>query len=272
MPGLYYFIPEAERASVDLFSQYGLAQSLGQTGWIQRHCTGGPDDKPGVFLVRQASCADRPGYFPDEQSWQKCANGLGIGWDRSRRPPPEELKRPNQVGGHKVRLLDGHQWLMPVLRSTLRGSMLPHGLVMDAAGKWSRRPLKVYAALHDQAESLWSRFQWEIEARNADEQQVEQPKRPQGAMLVEDLPGFAVRCLSVNYHVADWEVSAMGLLSDQLVYEICEAAMDIPAIVEVLEAMQDAKKKGSPASTPGVLPSSVGAEDSNLDTSPATPT
>ena len=86
----------------------------------RRDCTSGPGGLGGVIY---SDGSGRTGYYPDVQDWSES----GLFWIGVDRDPvtPESLERAEMIGGHYVRLEDGHDWLIPVARCFPIGSRLP---------------------------------------------------------------------------------------------------------------------------------------------------
>jgi len=189
------------------------------------------------------------GYYPDRQTWRcnvatpdRCNDEVWTGLWNERRPRGEELLRRDALNGHRVRLGDGAEWLIPVARKLVQQNgetrfynALPHAMDLDGDGRWTQRRIV------DEYVRLWliaARF-WDVYVAAADEENA--TDRP--SMSDEEIYVAATDALTVNYHVSAHEVAMLGLLIDVRAGEILKAVIDVPALHEW------SKKKAAAAPT-----------------------
>lgn len=203
---------------------------------------GGPDGGSGVIVAR-SEFADRVGFYPDAQTWKKAPGGrYWIGWSKESSPGPDALARPNLLRGHRVKLADGNDWMIPVARAWSEQSQggapyiaLPRVRELNAEGQWANGAvLPDYRDLWDMACRWWDTWM-EICA------EIEQDSV---TLSFNDETDFAVAALCANYHVDRLEASVLGLLTDASVIEILGALIDWPTIV-AWQAKKNSQPDGS---------------------------
>ena len=141
-------------------------------------------------------------YAPDWQQWAPVAGGLFIGYEIGDRPRPIDVQRTKLLDGHAVRLSDGHDWTVPILR-TIEGYL--HVPATSPLGE-------MLGVLY---ESLAGRITGQV---NVD-------------LRGKPLLAAAVLALGRNYRVDLWEWQALGLGKNGDLGEILSAAIDVPALL-----------------------------------------
>lgn len=248
MAGLLYFLPKGRDAEEFIAARRAV---WGVGGFDRRHVSAGPDGGEGQILsLADQKNAARVGYYPSEQEWHKTpAADWWIGWSLAERPRPQDLQRPDSLPGHNVRLEDGQEWTVPVVRFINGVIALPQRLVLDDQGNVARAPLDRYANLTRIALEIWEKVAAAAEGL--------------GVLRVEW--EYAVAALAANYRLGGEEISALGLLTDANVAAVLLALIDWPRLLAMLEA-SDSKKASSGAST------ASGETDSPPDTPQVAPT
>ena len=231
MNGILYYLPEAERPNVNQ-----TVEALGIPAGESMSVAGvgdGPGGKPGLVI---GFGDDRVGYYADDQTWHPAAGGdYWIGWNE--KPEPGDLERSELIAGHEVEL-EGGKWVIPVARSEVQGSMLPHRMVLNEEGEWTHRPLEAYSKIQGHAERVWEQMMQQVEASANDG-----PDDDFEPMTDKEVAEIAVEALAVNYRVSRWEVSALGLLTNAKALEICRALVDWPTVVKMMNEYQESKQK-----------------------------
>lgn len=262
-----YYLPGLQTPPTEaLIKSEGLAPSVGD-GCRSRGTDSGPDSTAGQVVAPAGEAGI--GYWPDRQTWMKCGS-YWIGWENGKQPGPEDLKREELIEGEMVKMGDGREWLIPMIRSTIRGTCLPQGLVLNEEGEWSPRPMKVYQELSADAERLWEWFELAIVGDESLPTEADKDKIVQAS--TEELADIVCHAMSVNYKVARSEVSALGLLNDFTIVAACRAIVDWASLVKMGKALerQNAGKQEAPTSdTPST---DVGAKGSSPTISPPLPT
>lgn len=242
MNGFLYYIPgqpEATPESVGLEATFaGASVPSGEvTG------SGGPDGNHGkVYALGDTVC----GYYPDTQEWRKCG-AFWLGWYRDETPGPQVLERNELIGGHRVKLCDGNEWLVPVARSFPNGTCLPERILIGPDGEWIKEIIPEYVAMSQKAEVIWKSAESTGEFTETFEESAD----------------MALMALSINYRIGRHEVGALELFTTQNLSDVLLALVDWPTVEWLLK--EDSKKKelGSP-------PSGDGSPGPN--TSPPSPT
>lgn len=266
MLGFLYFIPGAHGASAEALDAAGLAHLKGlsiESGQIDRGPAGGG------LLIRIASKGRAPAlrYDGDAQIWRKCGGGrFWLGYNRDHPPTPEDLARPDTIGGHLVTLEDGNKWLIPVARVAATGASPLFKLDLDDEGEWiAGDPIDRLAALTVDAQEIWQQL---VDA-------VEGGENASGVMqlTVKTEADIGIRALAVNYYLGRFEVAALGLLSNRVTGSIAMALIDWPTIESEAAAQKktevEEKTSGDARDASGT---SCGSEDSPEGMNRPTPT
>ena len=262
-----YYLPGLQTPPTEaLIKSEGLTPSVGD-GCRSRGTDSGPDSTAGQVIAPAGEAGI--GFWPDRQTWMKCG-GYWIGWENGKQPGPEDLKREELVEGEMVKMGDGHEWLIPMIRSTIRGTCLPQGHVLNEDGEWSARPMKVYQELSADAERLWQWFELEIVGDDSLPTDAEKDKIAPPS--TQELADIVCHALSVNYKVGRADVSALGLLDDLTIISACRAIVDWASLVKMSMALKRQNAGKQEASTSDTPPIGVGAKDSCQTISPPLPT
>ncbi|RLC35985.1 hypothetical protein DRH27_05955, partial [Candidatus Falkowbacteria bacterium] len=147
-----YYLPGVDVSAIakhdgidrDLLRANGLAYLV--DGAIDEHIltseiVGGPDKGRGSLVCIQCGTS-RPvrfGYFPDGQTWTEPTIGspAWIGVDDCSPVKPDDImsRAPGDIAaGFHVRLADGNQWNIPILRRPDGSTSLPAAYFTDRGG------------------------------------------------------------------------------------------------------------------------------------------
>ena len=200
----------------------------------------GPDGQAGLMLTPPQSDGGRTlcGYYPERQTWRAC-QGFWLGFDTADKPGPADLARDETVGGYRVELGGGQEWVVPIARRWPEGTGLTRTLALDAEGKLGGEILERYRGLWDRATLVWDKFHAAATAT---------PENEAVELTFNEREEWdiAVAALSANYKVGPWEVSALGLLDDRTVGLVLNRLIDLPAYMQHrLAELAAAKKKYS---------------------------
>ncbi len=247
MAGFLYFLPGADRApGLDELDAAGLAYAFDRKP-AARQVTAGPDRLAGWICADEGSVPiAQTGYYADRQTWRKIpGREAWIGRYQDVPIAPEDLARPEQLGGHLVTLADGREWLVPVARGAAdeAGQLvwynpLPHTSKLDDAGRWVRGDVV------DRYRPLWElAVEWDNALASALAQTDDDAQDDDRVSLIiefENVHPAAVRALAFNYRIGDCEADALGLLTEKLAAEVLGATVDLPTRLEII------KKKHTP--------------------------
>lgn len=250
-----YFLEGAQRPADVRDDSLGLRYAFDATDRFatQFVAVGPVEGAAGGLLFAQVDPTDPAAMAafklqPDSQTWARMAdcggpdNGARIwfGFDAADPPGPEDLARPEPVGGYFIPLADGRPWLVPTARLFPEGTELPESLAIGPEGKLIRRPLPAFRELCRDADRVWAAAVGQAEG-DADAPGID-----------DDVDGFriAAAAMAVNYRVSLAEVSALGLLTTANLPRVLQAFVDFPEYAKVELARRAAAQKKTPADTP----------------------
>lgn len=203
----------------------------------------GPGGQSGLMVqALPARCPVplRVGYFPKQQTWHErpCGADCWVGIDQEFPPTPAELLIPEQPRGHRVRLGDGQEYRVPILRSPfardqMGRSQLPRAFGWDSRGQFVVTRKQSADELWEKSAAVWDHF---FDRENHPGIELE---------LVTDL---AVRTLGMQYRIGPIEQQLLGLIDGDNWSQVCEALLDVPLVEEALgvDASGSAQKKTEP--------------------------
>lgn len=193
----------------------------------------GPDGQRGhVFALQEPPGfqGERPrvGYYVDRQAWKLAYNrSLWVGWETAKPPKPVDLQRKDIVTGHRVRMLDGNDWLVPVARQLTGTPAVGRVFGLDGAGNNGRTVHAKHAALWDLAKRIWDTMFTEADDHIGD----------------DDCLTAVSLALSINYRLGEQELRALELVSDEELAQCVRAIVDYPTLEAFLREQDAAQKK-----------------------------
>jgi len=247
MAGFLYFKPNhlTPLAPADI-KAWGLGYAF--TGPLA-HCVcqrNTPNGQPGTVFAD----AHRMGELAiamdmAQQDWRPMPGGdLYVGYWRNHKPTPEDLERPTQITGYKVKLADDQQWQIPLVRrfdvsQRTTVSNLPCYMELDEQGKWQRgQVLDVHAHL------------WNVTEPIADALIGEYVHGRPPVVDDEKIMAAIVSLLMANYVVSAAELSLMhAFTSEANTHAAVMSACDWPTFLQWYET--DEQKKSALEPPPG---------------------
>lgn len=256
MSGFLYFVEGFNGNPQRLFAPLGLRDVFGDdSGYVGPAGDAlGPDGLRGrLFGLARDVTPDRAKFDAAAQTWRRAApprgtkgqgdeetagdaagvdsaarHGLWIGFWNDDRPTAAQLARDEQIAGHRVRLGDGGDWLVPTARVFPLGTRLPESLVLGPDGELVREAIPRFARISRMAEQVW-----------ADLETMGQG----GEITLREGWDIAAAALSVNYRVGINEVSALGLLTTANLFHmrgpsVLGAFVDWPAVMKAMGAQK----------------------------------
>lgn len=268
MASFLYFVPGVEKSGIksvrelpqDLLLVDVLHDVRGTGDGPMGNLFDGPGGKRGLMFSvppgdRRAGSAAVADYQPDQQTWFEVKHkatgdsAYWIGYYNDAKPTPVDLTRPHQFRGHDIKLGDGNDWHVAVLkpasfetvqneqeRRALQSlaaisrpfSTIPESFTMDGMGAVELGITPEYRAVCAESEK-WFELAALGEA---------------GEFNKVDLWKFAVACLSVNYRIGQFEASGhlLNLLDSESMWRVVRTAcggVEIEA-----EFAERAKKNG----------------------------
>jgi hypothetical protein len=241
-----------------VLEDYGVAETLGTVDSQQvstfELATDGPGGKTGAILtpVIAGTPSKRADYQPKFQTWQ-CVRAdpeLWIGLDNEERPGPKDLAKRDMVPGHKVRLADGNEYEVPVIRAPSRGTLLPQDMSYDENGEFQMGIKAPYGELWEKSAEAWDLI---IGGKDT--------------MPFSEILDLCLGFLGVNYRYGRYEHAVLKLVDTSLStwHELFCAAVDIPFVLEELEA----QKKRDNTQAPETVSSVPGSSGTSPSTAPA---
>jgi len=232
MAGILYFVPGAQSIDQVDFVGLGLAPAIAAPGDRNNAaCVSavqfadtirGPDGGRGMLFALRRPGA-RLGFRPSEQEWRKCAGGqVWLGWYHDAVPEPKMLQRAEMIPGLPIPLANGAIWTVPIARGELGNATIPSLLGLDTDGNATQVVLPGYRDLVAAAAEVADAFDMNAGL-------FELPE--------ERLVAIAIEALSVNYHVAEWELRALEALP------LCGVPRILFALIEGPSLVAERKKK-----------------------------
>lgn len=246
MGGFLYFVPARSGIAKEDLAGIGLGY-LEPCQVVFRTASGGPGGKAGVVFTAPAVGVEAEtglvGYHPTQQDWEPMdGRDVWLGRRRGQTFGPADFLRATGHDGHWVKLGDGHEWLVPVLRMLDGVTPLPRRLKLTGAGWVPSDVLPDYQDVFSEACRLWDLMAGITE---------------DGTVTYNDECGLAVAALGLNYRVGPGEISALGLLDTRTSGQVLKAVVDWPALEAIkkkLDSGEPSLPDGAPASCPDTDP------------------
>lgn len=166
---------------------------------------GGPGGVPGLLIAAKAEAIR---YLPDEQVWEQINESLHVGYEKSDKPTPADLERREQLGGKRLKMADGNEWMVPRLR-LWAGEF---GWVTALPSRMKRKGGEWVAGdvlpEHAESESLGTKL---LDRMIEAHEQSGLPDATVG-MSYADAADYVSRVLAINYRVGPDELSLLGAL------------------------------------------------------------
>jgi hypothetical protein len=190
------------------------------------HANGLDTNGQGV-VVADPKRTEKVGLYPDKQTWRKKpGREVWVGFYTDDPPKPSDLARKNQLAGHPVTLLDGEQWLCPLIRQygeedgELRWSAaVPQVSTLNEDGAWT------VGEIVGQYKPIWEtacRWQEELEKALLGTEDDEDGL----VVTFTDAHEAAAEALAVNYVLGPVECSLCGLFTASAVARVLNAIVD----------------------------------------------
>lgn len=268
MAAFSYFVPGVTRLIKQLADlpadvaelKAQLTDIRGQPKGVECNVTTGPGDVQGL-MFSVGPPAESGGedatvvYEPEVQQWQEVRkrDGSGpaywFGFDKRKRPRPIDVVRPHLLAGHPVKLLDGAEWIVPILKPGFESfekdedrrwrqfwssfarplSSVPQTFSVDPMGELTMPVDPRYRDICAESEK-W----FELTVFGSDE--------PYSSAAIWR---YAVKVLSLNYRIGQFETSDRGItLLDT------DTSFDVAGVscgrVEIHAEIAERKKKEMP--------------------------
>jgi hypothetical protein len=229
---------------------------------IQRSLLDGPAGAGRTLFADGRMPAERLYYRPNEQTWQKSANGqFWLGYWNDMIPTAESLKRKSIIAGHPAELGGRGSFIIPLARKFPAGTALPMTMVLTAEGLTLKEKPQ-FVGFSARAEKLWRNILRQMDWLAADANDT---------LTAQEQFELCVEALGINYHLGADEVSMLGLIDTVSLNDIACLMVDIPGLKQDLPKMLERVKKKDcaypPDSSSGSVLTGSGPPDGS-DTAP----
>jgi hypothetical protein len=228
-----YFIPNIVSVSLSnqagIYEKAGLSKTLEGTHAKFRGCpkfTEGGETLGGCTFITaplgvnfdDVSVAN-VAYQPDVQTWLKHPSGaFWVGYYNAKIPRPEDLERREIIDGHKVLMLDGSEWTIPLARDfTGQGTQLTQAYGWGPDGEEVKEIIPKFRGFSERIGKIWK--------KTIDDNKYYE----------EDCKPVAIEALQINYRIGQAELYLLGLLNTGNIFDIVRAACDEPGLEKWLE-------------------------------------
>ena len=218
-----------------------LSDTKDSLSYLARGVPGsGPGGQKGLMLGvapadERGTICDPIGYYPDRQRWFEPDDDdeVWIGVETDSPVCPQDVLRTTVIQGHPVKLLDGHEWIIPVARCFPEGTRLPMKVLPKRDGSVEYEVRDEYLILAETADMLLTSFGLMREEEDGQAVVVET------GLSVEEAMSVCLKAIGCNYRISWREVRAMELVDGDALFEITLALIDWPTF----EQFQDSSKK-----------------------------
>ena len=235
MRSFYYYMPALATKDVQAhIDAAGIRYAFPKGAFTGHRNVSGPDGKQGMLFYAE-DLVD-PNYCADRQTWEQF-DGLWIGYETDSSPNPEALLLPDCTEAHPVRLADGNEWLIPVVRKFPLGYQVVEALPGSTA-------LPLVMARGSDGTATYRVGRANAELWRLCERAKEDLFGDAGGFRVEDSLRLAELALSVNYRVSWREISLLELIDTRQILAVVRALLDLPTFDRLKDQYQDRKKNG----------------------------
>ncbi|RQV98643.1 hypothetical protein EH220_03050 [bacterium] len=244
MSGFLYFRPGSSLVRLDEARRLGLGYAFDGGSPACVNGVTGPDDATGtIFGDRKRFKEKNICYLPSEQKWRKIprpkdSTPVWIGWYTSYIPTPDDLARPKIIDGGKIVLNDGNTWTIPCVRKFDEAfgfkNHLPRVIDQDDEGNW------IYGGILPQHEKLWDAVGRFLEQLC----KVVEDGSAEEYMITDELDAVAL-LLSANYVIDKTEIAALGLMNEDLIFEVLKIASDWQTFIDWSESKKNELDQGT---------------------------
>ena len=230
MAGFLYYLPgPVEGVKLEDVQKAGLGYAFDSQNCTAAgvHANGLDEGRQGV-IVADPNRVESIGLYPDKQTWRKIpGREVWAGFYTDDRPTPADLARKEQLNGHLVTLLDGNQWLCPLIRQFgEEDGELRWGIAVPQVSKLSDDGAWVAGDIVGRFKPVWEtacRWQEDLERAlfGGDDEEED------GLVVTfAEAHDAAAEALAVNYVVSPIECDLCGLFTDEHVRDVLSAMVD----------------------------------------------
>lgn len=230
MSGFLYFVPGHRLTRREELADVGLDRVIDLPSFANISANG-PGGSGGTLIVDKSSGDAVPLVKLEHQVWDKVVDRdsgdprFWVGYFREERPTQDSLVRKFVLPGAPLKMLDGNEWTIPILREwnltddeteIIAGTPLPRMIGCDAAGRVCKGDVR------PEYRGIWQRS-WEFHVSvfsqmTSEDIDVEVP--------LVDMYELAVDILNLNYRVLGPELRALDVMSTEEAHQIIRKALD----------------------------------------------
>jgi hypothetical protein len=162
MPGFLYFAELTTDPTIATVRELGLSYAFASapaSREVQGHT---PSGNRGRVFGDSKRLGDLPKLDMDNQVWRKIpGKEVWVGYWKDAKPGPADLARAEQLAGFNIKMADGNEWLIPVVRAFDEDCgkavpVLPALYGLDDDGKLTRGEIQAaHRWLWDLTEPAW---------------------------------------------------------------------------------------------------------------------
>lgn len=212
MAGFLYFAPVATPPTLEIVRGWGLAYAFARSPAIRECQNATPSGSKGYLFADAKRLGDHQLRCDlEQQKWRRipgrcCGKQeIYIGYWRDAKPTPDDLARPEMLSGYRLKLADGNEWQIPVVRAFDEDTasaipLLPTHYDLDEDGELTRGAVQEsHRWLWELTEPAWNAMVSETEVSD------------------QDMLSVAAKLMGANYAVDAVElVGMLGALSPQM--------------------------------------------------------
>ena len=218
---MMYFLENQKAATAENLKSAGIQHLLPSPA--SREHAKGPGGKPGVLVVDDSIKVDRI-YNSDSQTWARRfgSDGCYVGFWNDKPPTPLELMRPDAKPGTGVKLLDGNEWVVPVLRQYREdGGQIKFDCKLPTVFKQDEETGRmVTGEVTRQYRDVWN------DACAIADRFIEEMKGGTIEIDTDVYDRFIGDVIGINYRVGLPEISVLGLLDLDCYSRVMFASLD----------------------------------------------
>lgn len=250
---LLFFVPGAKALNAQVISDHGLSHLAGKAS--HRETFRGPNGA-GLIIGDNTIPADLLAFSPDSQTWsERWGLQSMVGHWHDHPPTPDSLARKDQLPGQAIKLLDGHFWLVPLLRQwrdideqiTVENKLPRVMQQSTTSGRFVLGPVV------PQYRRIWET------SLDLAQQILTQVSSGDSAALEDDqVNQFVIDLLAINYRIDASIVSHLQLLTPELCGSIVSTALDLDSLRRSLKNLYSRRTSGGTNSESGATPPTAG--------------
>lgn len=228
MKQLLYFVPDVKMITSENLAKWAESAGIEKTmSGLSPMCAElvGPSGGAGALFTvhRVGEKGEHVAYHKDTQHWIECAGGkFWIGYVIAEKPGPDDLIRAEWISGYPTELADGNKWVVPMAIALVGDTRLPQTLSKNSDGEL----VKKITPEHQEISRLA-----EIALDNAEEEKTY-------FETVEEGFDVATMALALNYHVDEWVISLLDVLTTPKLQNVMESLIDMPMREVYLDALK----------------------------------